>query len=42
MFTFFVRNAGKVPESYVRFLSNLLKEEFDLEGIPIRVLFKES
>ena len=42
MFTFFVRNADKIPESYTRFLANLIKEEFDLEGIPIRVLFKES
>ena len=42
MFTFFVRNADKISESYARFLSNLIKEEFDLEGVPLRVRFKES
>lgn len=40
-FTFFVRHANKVPEHYVRSMASMLKEEFDLEGIAIRVNMKE-
>lgn len=31
-----------LPESYKRYLANSLREVFDLEGIPIRILFSKS
>lgn len=33
-------NRKDVPESYLRFLTNSLREEFDLKGIPIRMLVR--
>eukprot|EP00942_MAST-04A_sp_MAST-4A-sp1_P003416 g3416.t1 len=40
-FVFFSnKNPKTIPTHYVRFLINLLKEEFDMNGIPIRVNIK--
>ena len=40
-FVFFSnKNPKTIPTHYVRFLSNLLKEEFDMVGIPIRINIK--
>ena len=32
----------EVPESYVRYLVNGLRETFELPGVPIRVSFRKS
>jgi GTP-binding protein len=37
-FALFVNRAGALPESWVRYLVNALREEFDLPGVPIRIL----
>ncbi len=31
-----------LPESYVRYLTNGLRADFDLPGVPIRIHFKAS
>lgn len=31
-----------LPESYIRFLSNTLRRDFKMPGVPIRILFKNS
>lgn len=41
-FVIFVSNSADFPESYLRYLSNSLKEEFGLEGIPVRLGLKKN
>ncbi len=41
-FVIFVSNSADFPESYLRYLSNSLKEEFVLEGITIRINLKKN
>ena len=36
-FVLFVSQAGALPESYLRYLANGLREAFDLGGVPIRL-----
>jgi GTPase len=37
-FVLFVSQAGALPESYLRYLANSLRESFDLAGVPLRLL----
>jgi len=36
-FAFFCSNPVKLPDSYVRYLSNGIARNFDLEGVPLRI-----
>ena len=36
-FVLFVSQAGALPDSYLRYLTNSLREAFDLPGVPIRL-----
>ena len=40
-FALFTNRPESVPDSYVRFLTNDLRETFDLYGVPIRVLLRK-
>ena len=35
-------NTATVPESYKRFVSNRVRDEFELEGVPVRVLWRSA
>ncbi len=37
-FVLFVSQAGALPESYLRYLANGLRETFDLAGVPLRLM----
>ena len=37
-FALFASRPDKLPESYVRYLTNALRERFDLAGVPLRLL----
>jgi len=41
-FVFFSSRADELPESYLRYLSNAIREDFDLEGVPIRLHGKKG
>ncbi|MBB6306568.1 ribosome biogenesis GTPase Der [Xanthobacter tagetidis] len=41
-FVLFCSRADAVPESYLRYLSNGLRETFDLPGVPIRIALREK
>ncbi|MFQ5607559.1 MAG: ribosome biogenesis GTPase Der [Candidatus Zixiibacteriota bacterium] len=41
-FVFFSNRPEKMPRSYIRFLTNRLRERFDLEGTPLRIKFKKK
>ncbi len=41
-FTFFTNLNGDFSESYQRYLLNNMRDEFKLQGIPIRLIFKSS
>jgi GTP-binding protein len=36
-FVLFVSQAGALPETYLRYLTNSLREAFDLPGVPLRL-----
>jgi GTP-binding protein len=36
-FVLFVSQAGALPETYLRYLTNSLRDEFDLPGVPLRL-----
>jgi GTP-binding protein len=40
-FILFSTRAGDLPEDYMRYLSNSLRENFDLHGVPIRILLRK-
>lgn len=40
-FMLFVNKPDQLPESYVRYLVNKLREDFDIPGIPIRMLLRK-
>ncbi|MDX2144724.1 MAG: ribosome biogenesis GTPase Der [Rhodospirillaceae bacterium] len=40
-FLFFSTRAGDLPESYMRYLANGLREAFDLDGVPLRLNLKK-
>src|SRR5665213_368427 len=41
-FALFASKPGELPESWTRYLVNLLREQFDLPGVPIRVMLRKS
>ena len=41
-FVLFGTRTGALPESYVRYLVNGLRQAFDLPGVPIRLAFREA
>jgi GTP-binding protein len=41
-FVFFCNLPQYVPESYKRFLENRLRQEFDFEGVPVRIFFRKK
>jgi len=41
-FVIFTNRINGVPENYKRFLENRLREEFDLEGTPIKLVFRSE
>lgn len=40
-FVIFSSNPDSLPESYLRYLSNGLRSEYDLEGVPIRITMRK-
>lgn len=41
-FTIFVNRPEDLPESYKRYITNALREDFDMPGVPLRVMFRKS
>lgn len=41
-FTLFASQAGELPASYLRYLINQMREDFDLSGVPIRIYLRGS
>ena len=41
-FAVFANRADKLPESYVRYLTNGIRETFGLDGVPIRILLRKG
>lgn len=41
-FALFVSHAKGLPESYVRYMSNALREDFELWGVPLRVVVRKG
>jgi GTP-binding protein len=41
-FALFTANPGELPESYRRYLVNLLRETFDIPGVPIRMMLRKQ
>jgi len=41
-FALFVSHAKGLPESYIRYMANALREDFDLWGVPLRVVVRKG
>jgi GTP-binding protein len=41
-FALFASKPGELPDSYRRYLTNLLRETFDLPGVPIRMMLRKG
>ncbi|HUC65513.1 MAG TPA: ribosome biogenesis GTPase Der [Stellaceae bacterium] len=41
-FALFASKPGELPETYRRYLVNLLREDFDLPGVPIRMMLRKG
>ncbi len=41
-FVLFCARADAIPEAYVRYLVNSMREAFDLPGTPIRIMLREK
>ena len=41
-FAFFCNHPKYIKESYKRFLENKVREHFDFEGVPVRIIFKKK
>ena len=41
-FAIFCSRPTKVPDSYLRYLENALREDFDLPGTPIRLILRKG
>jgi GTP-binding protein len=42
VFAFFMNKPKELPVNYRRFIENRLREEYDFEGVPITMVFKEK
>lgn len=41
-FALWVSQAGEMPDTYKRYIINALREDFDLKGVPVRLLIRSS
>ncbi len=41
-FVIFANKPGELPQSYLRFISNGIREDFGIEGVPIRVMLRKG
>ncbi len=41
-FAMWVSRAGEMPDTYKRYIVNALREDFDLQGVPVRLLIRAS
>ena len=41
-FAIFCNLPQYVPESYKRFLENRIREQFDFEGVPVKIFFRKK
>jgi GTPase len=41
-FALFASSSGALPESYCRYLVNLMRDDFDLGGVPIRMMLRKG
>jgi GTP-binding protein len=41
-FTLFTNKPEDLPESYTRYLTNLMRESFDMPGVPLRLMLRKS
>lgn len=41
-FALFMNRPGELPESYIRYLANGLRETFDIVGTPVRVMLRKN
>ncbi len=41
-FALFASKPGELPDSYRRYLTNLLRDTFDLPGVPIRMMLRKG
>ncbi|HET9433884.1 MAG TPA: hypothetical protein VFO37_09025, partial [Chitinophagaceae bacterium] len=41
-FVFFCNMPQYIQRSYERFLENKLREHFDFEGVPVRLIFRKK
>jgi len=41
-FLLFLTKAAELPDSYIKFLINRLREDFDLPGIPLRISLRQT
>jgi len=41
-FALFAQKGEDLPDAYHRYLMNGIREAFDLEGVPLRLLLKKS
>ena len=42
VFIIFCSYPKKIPKSYIRFIENSLRKDFNFSGLPIKILFKKS
>ena len=41
-FTLFASQAGELPDSYIKYLTNQMRETFDMPGVPLRIYLRSS
>jgi GTP-binding protein len=41
-FALWVSRAGELPDTYKRYITNALRSDFDLKGVPVRLLIRAS
>ena len=41
-FALFASKPGELPESYRRYLVNAMREDFDLPGVPVRMMLRKG
>ena len=41
-FALFASKPGELPDAYRRYLTNALRQDFDLPGTPIRLMLRKS
>lgn len=41
-FALWVSQAGELPDTYKRYIINALRNDFDIKGVPVRLLIRSS